>query len=101
MTARPPPTIEMADLTKGFHRNSLEPGLRLIRFALAKLIQRIDRAREARTYHLDENIVPRLVIARLRKSIAGRHGVVTGAFDRRPCGRCSGKQARDHSRASL
>jgi hypothetical protein len=29
--------MSIADLAKGFHRDPLEPGLRLIRFALAKL----------------------------------------------------------------
>src|SRR6266851_1417330 len=34
----------MTDLTKSFHRDCLEPGLRFFRFLLANLARRIDRA---------------------------------------------------------
>ncbi len=37
---------KIADLAKGIHRDRLEPGLRVLGFALTDLAWRIDRARE-------------------------------------------------------
>src|ERR1700693_3129630 len=52
------------DLAKGFHRDRLVPGLRLLSFAHPHLARRIGRAGEAAAFNFGKNIVLRLIDAR-------------------------------------
>ena len=51
---------KMDDLAKGVHRDRLEPGLRIVRFALTDFARRIDRARDI-AVDLGELAVLRLI----------------------------------------
>ena len=93
----------MTALAKGFHRDLLEPGLSLFGFALANLVQAVTviRARKSGAWYLGKQIVPGVVTARHKERIAGRHGVISDAFERRTFGRFSGNQVRHDGGAGL
>src|SRR5260370_19784059 len=90
----------MADLTKSFHRDCLEPGLRFFRFLHANFARRIDRAGAA-TFDLGEYSIPGLIDAGQRERKAGRDRIVAGAHQPRHCRRYARDQARHRSSACL
>src|SRR5215212_8942497 len=63
--------INIADLTKGIHRDALVPGLRADRFSRTYFARRLERAC-GHTLALGEHALPGLIDARLREGVTGR-----------------------------